>query len=259
MRGGSDGRAGQIRAPFGQVTKLSYDADRMLAGIEDPLARMEKFRYAPGGLLVERIDAGGGVHAMTYDAGGLLEKDGTAENATFALSSPALGKTEVRSGLGRLETYERRGARGLDETHSVTHEDGTKSTWTNKKDGSSFVTWPDGSTLEVIREADPRLGMLAPYTRSETMKLPSGLTTTATRDWKVETTPEGALVALHGEERTAFGMSTAARSIGPTTCSSVPRARRSPAEATSRRSTTPTASRPSSARRSSRATSRVAS
>lgn len=209
MRGGSDGRAGQIRAPFGQVTKLSYDGDRMLAGIEDPLGRVEKFRYAPGGLLVERIDAGGGIHAMTYDAGGLLEKDGTAENATFALASPALGKTEVRSGLGRLETYERRGARGLDETHSVTHEDGTTSTWTNKKDGSSFVTWPDGSTLEVIREADPRVGMLAPYVRSETMMLPSGLTTTATRDWKVDTTPEGALVALHGEERTAFGLSTA--------------------------------------------------
>ncbi len=200
-----EGRAKRIVAPFGHTTRLVYGDEGMLVDIEDPLARHERFRYAPGGLLVERVDAGGGVHTMAYDAGGLLERDATAENASFALSSPALGKTEVKTGLGRVETYERSGARGRDETHVFTHEDGTKSTWTNKKDDSSLVTWADGMTLEVVREADPRLGMLAPYVRSQTLKLPSGATSTVTRDRKAELAPDGKLLSLRHERRAIDG------------------------------------------------------
>src|SRR5690606_26026425 len=143
-----------------------YDAGGMLAEIEDPIGRRERFRYAPGGLLVERIDAGGGVHPMSYDPTGLLERDGTAENATFTLTTLGVGKTEVKTGLGRTEVHERTGGRGWGEAQVFTHEDGTQTHWTNRTDGTTLVTWADGTALEAAREADPRLGLLAPYVRT---------------------------------------------------------------------------------------------
>jgi RHS repeat-associated protein len=205
-----DGLASAITGPFGHVTRLTHDSAGMLADVEDPLGRHERFRYAPGGLLAERIDAGGGVHAMAYDAQGLLVSDGTAEGATYALSTLAVGKTEVKTGLGRTEIYERTGGRGTDDSKTVTHEDGTKSRWTNRRDGSSLVTWADGTTLVTVRDADPRFGMLAPFGRSHTLTLPSGLSLEVQRSWEAELRADGSLVSLSGERRTSDGAAKAA-------------------------------------------------
>ncbi len=205
------GRATQITAPFGQVTTLAYDAQGWLAEVSDLLGRKERFAYAPGGLLTQRTDAGGGVHAMAYDAEGRLVRDENAEKKSFLFSqstSDTSSRVDVQTGLGRREAHTFRAGAGQDEIRSLVDRDGTTSTWTTQKDGTTHALWPDGTVLDLVREADPRLGLLAPYAARHVVRFPSGLTRTVDQTWSADTRPDGSLVSLSGEQRTPDGRTT---------------------------------------------------
>ncbi|MDB5213085.1 MAG: hypothetical protein JWO86_1012, partial [Myxococcaceae bacterium] len=201
------GRVAQLTAPFGQITTLGYDAEGWLASVTDPIGRKESFAYAPGGLLTQRTDAGGGVHAMAYDPVGRLTRDATAENASFSLASDGVTST-VTTGLGRHEAHSFRGGLGRDEVRTYQAADGTVIPWTVRRDGTANVTFPNGTMVDVTREADPRLGMLVPYAAKHVVTLPSGLVRNDQQVWTAQQDSAGALVELKGERTSSDGRST---------------------------------------------------
>lgn len=200
------GRATRLTAPFGQVTTLGYDAAGWLAEVTDPIGRREAFSYELGGLLAQRTDAGGGVHAMAYDALGRLTRDATAENASFTLASDGKSSS-VTTGLGRREAHTFRAGPGRDEIRTFQDADGTITTWTLRRDGTANVTFPNGTIIDVTREADPRLGMLVPYAAKHVVRLPSGLSRSVSQAWTAQLGPTGALLELKGERTTTDGRS----------------------------------------------------
>ncbi len=203
------GRATRIAAPFGQVTTLAYDAQGLLATVTDALSRKEQLEYAPGGLLTKRVDQGGGVHTMSYDGDGKLVTDADAENRRFSFAQstvPEGTKVDVTTGLSRRESHVFRAGPGIDEVRSLLERDGTRFDWTTKKSGETRAQLADGTEVEVVPEADPRLGMLAPYAARHVVRFPSGLTRTVESTWAANVDAAGALVTLSGERRTADGV-----------------------------------------------------
>jgi RHS repeat-associated protein len=205
----NSGRATQITAPFGHKTALAYDAQGFLATVTDPLGRTERLEYAPGGLLTKRIDMGGGIHAMSYDETGRLVSDADAENRSFAFAqevTPEGTKVDVITGLGRRESHVFQGGIGLNEARRLVDRDGTSLAWMVAKSGKTNATLPDGTEIEVVPEADPRLGMLAPYVASHVLRFPSGLMREVETSWSAKMDSAGAIVTLSGERRTPDGV-----------------------------------------------------
>jgi RHS repeat-associated protein len=205
------GLATTLTAPFGQVTKLEYDSHQYLARVTDSLGRVEQLTHDAGGLLTERRDAGGGVHTMKYDELGLLLSDATAENAVMTFASMGTADapaTKLVSGLGRTKNYAWVNNATSDETRTVVATDGTKTTWTTRRDGTIRVDWPTGVVEDVTLEADPRLGMLAPYRASQVTTLPSGLARTVTQTMSATFGATGALVSMDGTRVLAGDTST---------------------------------------------------
>jgi YD repeat-containing protein len=203
------GRATTITAPFGQVTTLGYDAAGLLATVTDAIGRKEQLEYAPGGLLTKRVDMGGGAHTMSYDAEGRLFTDADAENRRFAFSQEAASggtKVDVTTGLMRRESHVFRAGPGVDEVRSLVDRDGTTVAWTIAKSGRTKATLPDGTEVEIVPEADPRLGMLAPYAARHVVRFPSGLTRTVESTWSANVDAAGAVIGLSGERRTPDGV-----------------------------------------------------
>ena len=203
------GRATRIVAPFGQVTTLGYDAQGLLATVTDGLGRKEQLEYAPGGLLTKRVDMGGGVHTMSYDGDGKLVTDADAESRRFSFAQntvPEGTKVDVTTGLSRRESHVFRAGAGIDEVRSLFDRDGTRFDWTTKKTGETRAKLADGTEVEVVPEADPRLGMLAPYAARHVVRFPSGLTRTVESTWTANVDGAGAIVTLSGERRTADGV-----------------------------------------------------
>ena len=204
----ASGNATQITAPFGQITSLAYDRAGWLTEITDPIGRKESFTYDAGGLLLQRADAGGGVHAMAYDELGRLTRDATAENASFTLSADGEARTTVTTGLGRREVHTFEAGAFRDEVRSYQAPDGTVLPWTLRRDGTATITYPDGTVVDVTREADPRLGMLVPYAAKHAVRLPSGLSRSVSKIWTVKVDAAGALAELCGESSTPDGRSS---------------------------------------------------
>ncbi len=203
------GRASRITAPFGQATMLAYDTQGFLASVTDPIGRKEQLEYAPGGLLSKRVDAGGGIHAMTYDGDGRLVSDADAERRSFAFAQGSVAegtKVDVTTGLMRRESHVFRAGPGIDEVRSLIDRDGTRFDWTTKKSGETRATLPDGTQVELVPEADPRLGMLAPYAARHVVRFPSGLSRTVENTWSANVDATGAILSLNGERRTSDGI-----------------------------------------------------
>lgn len=210
VRDGS-GRATQITGPFGHASSLAYDGAGYLAEVTDVLGRKERFEYAAGGLLTKRTDQGGGVHTMSYDAEGRLLTDANAENqrVSFTQEQVTAGtKVDLLTGLGRRESHVFKAGPGVDEVRSLVDRDGTTLAWTQKKSGVTQATLPDGTTLDVVSEADPRLGMLAPYAARHTVRTPSGIARPVDTTWAAATSPTGDIVSLDGDRRTPDGRTT---------------------------------------------------
>ena len=58
--------------------------------------------------------------------------------------------------------------------------------WTLRRDGTANVAFPDGTVVDVTREADPRLGMLVPYAAKHLVSFPSGLSRSVTQVWSAQ-------------------------------------------------------------------------
>jgi RHS repeat-associated protein len=183
-----EGNATAIVAPTGQRTALTLDANGYLASVTNPSGETTRFQYTSDGLLTTMTDPRGNSSTFTYDAQGRLLKDEDAAGGFKALARSEDDdhlEVAVSTAEGRTTTYtidalaDGRESRTTSESGCACSETETVSA----SDGSTTTTARDGTVSATMVTGDPRFGMAAPYTRTSTVTVPSGLqsSTTATR------------------------------------------------------------------------------
>lgn len=174
----SGGVATDITAPFGQVTRLAFDANNHLAALQNPNTELVNLSFDATGLLTSLLDARGYAHAFTYTPEGLLTGDKDAAGATQTLAS-------TFSPTGRSVT--RTSAQGLTYGYSYQVDDVGRevSTRTSPSGAASVVvqdrtnesvstTAADGTLTTSASAPDPIYGMISPL-QTTTEVTPSGL------------------------------------------------------------------------------------
>lgn len=177
------GRPTAIVAPGGQRTTLVVEANGYLTTIANPAGETVALTYGADGLLATQTNARGFTSQYSYDGQGLLTRDADPAGGFSALSRAENNTSftvSLTSALNRTRSYFTEnlttGAR-----HQVnTDAAGLTTDVVIKADGSLTITAPDGTVTTSIPGPDPRFGMQAPITKSLSVKLPGGLTSTLT-------------------------------------------------------------------------------
>jgi len=180
----ASGTATAIVGPDGHRTTLSVNAEGYLSRVTNPAGESYSMGYATGGLLTSFTDPLGNTSTMTYDSLGRLIKNQDPVNGFTELSRENLGggsyRVNTTNAVGGTRSY---GVEYLpDGSTRRTAVDGRGFVTTTLigTDGSRKVTTPDGTVATTIYGPDPRFGMLAPVVTSQTVRTPSGLTSTTT-------------------------------------------------------------------------------
>jgi len=187
----SKGRPGAIVARFGQRTTLAIDGNGYLSQIANPASDTVLLQYrAPvvdvvhsGGLLTQLTDPRNGIHGFDYDSSGFLTSDVSPDGGAQTLDRHGFLQPDQvthTTALGRATTYRVTAfASGTSETITVT-DPAALTTTTQRSEGfTTSTTNPDGTTTTITDGPDPRFGMDAPIS-SDTVRMPSGLTSTIT-------------------------------------------------------------------------------
>ncbi|OGT12641.1 MAG: hypothetical protein A3F73_08960, partial [Gallionellales bacterium RIFCSPLOWO2_12_FULL_59_22] len=181
------GNPAAIVSPDGQRTALTLDADGYLASIANPAGETTRMTYGNGGLLTAFTNARSQSSTIAYDAQGRLVKDQNAVGGFSSLARTELGAGSydiaITTALGLTTHYKVEDLVTGDTRRTNTQPDGSTSATLQKPDGTTQSTAADGTVTTSIDGPDPRFGMQAPFTKSATVKMPSGLTgsMTATR------------------------------------------------------------------------------
>jgi RHS repeat-associated protein len=176
-----------IVAPFGQRTTLTVDPHGYLASITDPAGGMNQYSYSADGLMATFTDPVNNVHHFSYDPLGRLhvDQDPAGGSTTLDLTGTANG---LQVTLTRAETA----TQNLVSTYLVetlptedmhfvnTGPDGLHTDMVMRSDGSTTLTSPDGTIETLVEGPDPRFGMQAPVTASDTTTTPGGVTSVVT-------------------------------------------------------------------------------
>ncbi len=174
------GNATAIVAPRGQRSTVSINADGYLASITDPASQSVAFSYGIGGLLDTLVDARNKLYRFTYDGLGRLIRDDDPAGGFTTLTRAASGFKITRSrALGHSWSYEVQRSSDGAETRIVTKPSGVVHRDSLGADGSLRTTAPDSTVTDWTFGPDPRFGMQAPVLKTISVRLPSGLTSTA--------------------------------------------------------------------------------
>jgi len=172
-----------IVGPYGQRTNLRLDADGYLARIQNPADELSQLGYTAGGLLASLTDPTGNVHRFIYDAEGRLTRH---EDPAGGVS--ALERAERDGGFEVLLVT----ALQREFAYRVEHLGSGEERQVNKccgagaivavggPNGCEKITFPDGTSVALELEPDPRLGAGASLVRKAVVKTPSGLTRATT-------------------------------------------------------------------------------
>jgi RHS repeat-associated protein len=172
----------QIVSPFGQAITLGLDGGGYLATITDAASISHSFTYTDLGLLTTYTDPNGNLHQFAYDGLGRLTKD---TNPAGGFS--ALARSEIENGYAvmlttaenRSKSYTIENLPTGDQRRVNTFPDGTVNESLIGTNGSTKVTFADGTTTELLEGPDPRFGMQAPIVKGLTTKT-GGLTSVIT-------------------------------------------------------------------------------
>jgi RHS repeat-associated protein len=171
-----------IVAPGGQRTTVTMDANGYLASITNPAGETTQLTASADGLLATLTDPRSGLHQYTYDAQGRLSNDQDPANGftTLARTDLSTGWTVTsNTALNRTSTNQVTTTAIGDQFRTDTDSNGLVTT-TQIGNGTSKLTTPDGTITTTIQGPDPRFGMQAPITKSLSVRLPTGLTSTLT-------------------------------------------------------------------------------
>lgn len=174
-----DGPEVRIVAPGGAQTNLALDEAGYLSAVVDPGGARVEVRHASDGLLLEVIDPRANAYRFTYDelgrlsseqhpdgSGSVLRREAT-ENGFTVRRSTATGM-ELVYGVERLPG-------GVTRRTSGCCAGGGQTVAEHHPGGRRAHAHPDGSTLEVEDQPDPRFGPGTPVIRRLVRRTPSGL------------------------------------------------------------------------------------
>ena len=179
------GTATALVAPFGERTTLTLDGNGYLASVTSPAGHKLQLAYGSGGLLSSFADANRGTSSFQYDAVGRLtvDQDAAGGSKVLARSDTASGyRVDLTSGGGLATSYAVDQLPSGAQSWTVTLQTGLQQVSTLDPSGSLATTLPDGTVLTEVLAPDPRFGQQAYFAGSETVKLPSGLTSSLTRN-----------------------------------------------------------------------------
>ncbi len=176
-----EGNPTAILSPFGQRTTFTLDSSGYMESITNPAGEAVSFTYTEGGLMTSQTDARGNMSYYAYDELGRLIYDEDPAGGYKTLSKTDLEngwETTLTSAEGMTQTY--RVERLPDGRTQMTNifENGLSNVAVNNTDGTSSVTFPDGTVTTKKLGPDPRFGMEAPLIDKLTVSTPGGLTST---------------------------------------------------------------------------------
>lgn len=186
VRDGS-GAPQAIVAPGGQRTGLTVDANGFLARVENPAGEVVQLASTPDGLIETFRDARGYDHTISYGPLGRLAQDADpAGGFTYFDRTASAGGFTVTATTaeGHSRTYQVAQASTGARVRTVTGPDGLTTVTPIGTDGVRTTTRPDGTVVTRAPSADPRFGLMAPATSTQT-RLPSGLTATLAESRRV--------------------------------------------------------------------------
>ncbi|WP_434113447.1 PKD domain-containing protein [Methylocaldum sp. GT1TLB] len=188
-----------IVAPDGQRTALTQDANGYLATVVNPAGETHAMSYTADGLLTGFTAPKGNTNTFTYDDRGRLIQDVNAGGGGWMLlrSEGSSGfSTAMTTAEGRTTTFGVEYLATGDRRQLNTYPDGTVLDRLFQTNGEEIGTAPDGTVTTVLEGPDPRFGMQAPVATSTTVKTPSGLTATVTRNRAATLVDPGNLLSL---------------------------------------------------------------
>ncbi|MDP9351424.1 MAG: hypothetical protein M3P51_07790, partial [Chloroflexota bacterium] len=179
----ADGDPTAIVGPGGARTHLTVDSNGYLSRITSPAGEAINLANTASGLLASFTDPKGSTSTFTYDSQGRLVKDQGPEGSSTTLSRTEIGDSYTitkTTSLGRSTTYKVERLRTGEQRRTTVNPSGGQTVVLTRTDGSQLGTYPDGSSMELVRVPDPRWGMQAPIMASLKVKQPSGLTRAVT-------------------------------------------------------------------------------
>lgn len=175
----SNGTATAIVAPGGQTTQLAMDANGYLASATDPGGHAHQFSYGASGLMASHTTPKGDASTYTYDALGRLTKDADPQGGFISVDASDLTSgvdIVVTTAEGRVSQRQLRNLPDGSQQQRFVSPAGAVTLVTRGANGSQVTLLPDGMTMTATLGADPRWGMQAPLTKSETVTTPGGRT-----------------------------------------------------------------------------------
>ncbi|MEO0248722.1 MAG: hypothetical protein ABIN58_04095, partial [candidate division WOR-3 bacterium] len=168
-----------IVAPYGQRTTLSLDGNGYLSSVTNPASENFGFSYTEDGLLTDMSDPNRNPRHYTYDAMGYLVRNDAPEGNFQTLTREELEtghRVTRKTALDRTTIYSLEKLSTGQVQRNNTFPDGTQSQTVINPDGSSIVSFPDGTVANVVKGGDPRFKMESPSLKELSMTTPGGLT-----------------------------------------------------------------------------------
>jgi RHS repeat-associated protein len=179
-----------VTGPFGQVSRLTMNANGYLQSVVNAANESYQFAYKDGGGLISSFtDPRGGVSTMTYDAAGNLVREDQPEggSVTLARTGSANDHTVTHTTAeNRVTAYRTQHLFDGTVRRTVTDPSGAATVSNYAPTGVITTTDATGVVTTASGKPDPRWGMSAPMMASIETTSPGGKKITTTFDREVE-------------------------------------------------------------------------
>jgi RHS repeat-associated protein len=179
-----------IIAPDGQRTQLETDAAGRVIAATNAAKETHRLSYTSSGLMTSFSDRKGSPSTQfQYDANGRLKIDRTAALGGWGITRTEDSKSythTMTTAEGRALSFKVATLSNGERQQVKTQPDGTVQTKLFKPNGEQTITSTNGALTTIKKTTDPRFGMQAPILGDFSIKMPSGLTSTATKNRTVE-------------------------------------------------------------------------
>lgn len=179
-------RLEQLTTAPGETTFFDYASDGLMKTMTDPRGRQTKFEWNELGMLRRDEDPEGGAKTLSRTE----MTDGH--------------RVTITTEMGRSTSYTTEQFESADTSRSMVDPSNLQATAATTKKGITTSTSPDGMTMTSVEASDPVFGMQSPFTKSATLRWPSGrtLTISAQRQATLATSNDPLSVTTRTDEMT---------------------------------------------------------
>lgn len=187
-----------VIAPHGQRTLLGMDSNGYLASISDPTGEAYQMEYTNEGLLISFKNPTGSASTFLYDEQGRFIRDNDPAGGYQILTRTQLAdgyEVKRATGMNRNTTYRVNTLLNGQKQLLNIFPDGSQQEVMVGQDGTSKISYSDGTVINKVEAPDPRFGMQSPIIKSLTVAT-GGLTFTTTMERSVTLSDPSDLLSL---------------------------------------------------------------